>query len=109
MVYVDDMRAPFGRMLMCHMIADTSEELVAMAEAIGVSRKWIQYAGTPKEHFDIALTKREKALLLGARQITMRQLSYMHRWRRLTGHLCKPEEAELWVHAFGKRGLPRPS
>lgn len=41
-VYVDNMRAPFGRMLMCHMSADTSEELLAMADRIGVARKWIQ-------------------------------------------------------------------
>lgn len=53
MVYVDNMNAPFGDMIMCHMIADSSEELLAMADKIGVKRKWLQYPGTKHEHFDI--------------------------------------------------------
>lgn len=65
-VYVDDERMPYGGMLMCHMLADTTDELLAMADKIGVQRKWIQYPGTPKEHFDICLSKRDKALKNGA-------------------------------------------
>lgn len=65
-VYVDNMRAPFGRMVMCHMMADTTEELLTMADKIGVNRKWIQNHGTPREHFDIALTKRSLAIANGA-------------------------------------------
>ena len=65
-VYVDDERMPYGRMFMCHMLADTTEELLEMADKIGVHRKWIQYPGTPKEHFDICLSKRAKALEMGA-------------------------------------------
>jgi len=38
-VYVDDMRAPFGRLVMCHMIADTDGELLEMADRIGVQRR----------------------------------------------------------------------
>lgn len=73
-VYVDDMRAPFRGMLMCHMIADTSEELLQMVDRISVKRKWIQYAGTPKEHFDICWTKRKLAVSAGALEVTRREL-----------------------------------
>lgn len=55
MVYIDNMNAPFGRMIMCHMIADTKEELLEMADKIGVQRKWIQEEGTWQEHFDVSL------------------------------------------------------
>jgi len=41
-VYVDDMRAPYGLMKMCHMLADTSDELHVMADLIGVARQWFQ-------------------------------------------------------------------
>lgn len=74
-VYVDDMRAAFGRMTMCHMWADTVDELLLMADRIGVKRKWIQ--GHPDlsfgrhrkarwVHFDISLTKRALAVKAGA-------------------------------------------
>ncbi len=73
-VYVDDMEAGFGRMIMCHMIADSSEELLRMADSIGVQRKWIQKAGTPREHFDIAKSKRRLAVDRGAVEISMQEL-----------------------------------
>jgi uncharacterized protein DUF4031 len=66
-VYVDDMRAKFGRMVMCHLWADTEAELFAMVDAIGVQRKWLQTE--PKAswtHFDISLAKKEAAIKLGA-------------------------------------------
>lgn len=75
MVYVDDFNAPFRRMIMCHMIADTPEELLAMADIIGVPRKWIQAAGTNREHFDVCLSKKNKALAAGAKEINMRDLA----------------------------------
>ncbi len=66
-VYVDDARNPFGRYLMCHMWADTLEELLAMVDKIGVQRKWLQQP--PKAswvHFDIVQTKRALAIAAGA-------------------------------------------
>ncbi|MBZ9985709.1 DUF4031 domain-containing protein [Mesorhizobium sp. BH1-1-5] len=73
-VYVDNMRAPFGKMVMCHMWADTRAELFAMADRIGVQRKWFQRppgTGLPGmdaswEHFDIAQSKRALAVAAGA-------------------------------------------
>lgn len=73
-VYVDDMQAPFGRMKMCHMMADTTEELLAMADRIGVQRKWLQKAGTSYEHFDIAMSKRKLAVAAGAQEVTRKEL-----------------------------------
>lgn len=68
-VYVDNMNAPFGQMTMCHMIADTTEELLAMAKKIGVQKKWIQNKGTKQEHFDICLSKKKLAIKHGAIEI----------------------------------------
>lgn len=65
-VYVDDMYAPFGSMVMCHMWADTHAELLAMATTIGVAHRWLQHPGTWKEHFDIAKSKRRLAIAAGA-------------------------------------------
>jgi hypothetical protein len=66
-VYVDNAKNPFGRYLMCHMWADTLDELLAMADRIGVARKWLQQP--PKAswvHFDVAQSKRALAVEAGA-------------------------------------------
>lgn len=77
MVYVDNFNAPFGRMRMCHMIADTTQELLEMVDKIGVRRKWIQYPGTAKEHFDICLNKKQRAIENGAIEIGFRDYARM--------------------------------
>ena len=81
-VYVDDPVHPLGRMKMCHMLADTTEELLAMAEKIGVNAKWIQNAGTSREHFDIAKGKRVLAIAYGATPITQQELGQMLKKRK---------------------------
>ena len=74
-VYVDRMNARYGRMRMCHMVADTHDELVGMADGIGVDRKWMQKEGSILEHFDICLAKKRLALGLGAVETDMSGLA----------------------------------
>ena len=81
-VYVDDMRAQFGRMIMCHMLADTDEELHTMADKIGVRRKWHQKAGTPHSHYDICMSKREIAVKFGAIEIDRYKVAEIIRTKR---------------------------
>lgn len=81
-VYVDTMKAPFGRMIMCHMIADSTEELIAMAKRIGVAPKWIQQRGQYGEHFDVCLSAKKKAIARGAKEITWRELGMMLQARK---------------------------
>lgn len=88
-VYVDDMEAKYGRFVMCHMLADTTEELLAMADKIGVQRKWIQKAGTYQEHFDIAKSKRALAVQLGAVEIDRSGLVGILRTRRAVTRLSQ--------------------
>lgn len=108
MVYVDDMRANFGRMIMCHLLADDDLELHAMAAKIGVARKWWQSPEkTSGSHYDICLSKKTLAIQLGAIEITWRQAGAMNSRRRVTGELGKPEDAEEWLkkHMEERRSL----
>lgn len=81
-VYVDDMRAAYGRMKMCHMVADSTDELLSMADRIGVARRWLQKPGTAHEHFDIALSKRAMAVAAGAVEVSMMDIGRIIRARR---------------------------
>lgn len=78
-VYVDDMKAAVGRLRLCHMYADTPDELRAMIARIGVDPKWIENPGTPREHIDIAQSKRRLAVAAGAVEITQRQMAVFRR------------------------------
>ena len=71
MVYVDSMHAPFGRMTMCHMVADSLAELHTMADAIGIARRWFQDKPS-MPHYDICLSKRALAVKKGAIEIGWR-------------------------------------
>jgi hypothetical protein len=81
-VYVDRVRLGYGRMLMSHMIADTPDELHAMADHIGVARHWFQKP--PKVsfwHYDIAQSKR--ALSIGAGAIDSDRNTFVAALRRI--------------------------
>ncbi|MFB2562445.1 DUF4031 domain-containing protein [Rhizobium sp. IMFF44] len=109
-VYVDDMRANFGSMVMCHMWADTDAELLTMADKIGVNRKWIQ--GHPKlsfgkhrnaswVHFDIALSKRAIAVKAGAVE-TDRFGPVIHTANLMLRYAESVGNAEMAAHARDK-------
>jgi hypothetical protein len=111
-VYVDDMDAEFGRMRMCHMVADTPAELRAMARRIGVPQTWIQYPGTPREHFDIAKSRRAMAVEYGAIEVTWRWVGLRDRALRL-GEPVPPIEyvagAQLRLVEDNTPAAPKPS
>lgn len=98
MVYVDDPIHPYGRMVMCHMIADSLEELHAMAEKIGIPRKWVQ-TKSRCIHYDICKSKRKLAIKHGAqvcdreafvthmRRIQKKQQEIAASWNRTTDKL----------------------
>lgn len=104
-VYVDSMKAPYRGMVMCHMLADTDEELHSMAYRIGIDRKhWQSPEKTSGSHYDICKSKRAIAIRHGAVEITLRQAAAMNMRRRITGKLGAPEDAEQWVKAhFGSK------
>jgi hypothetical protein len=81
-VYVDAATHPYGRMKMCHMMADTRSELVEMADRIGVQRKWLQHPGEAREHFDVCQSKRAQAVEAGAVEVTGRELVALIRRKR---------------------------
>jgi hypothetical protein len=72
-VYVDTARHPFKGYVMCHMVADSLDELHGMAARIGMERRWFQ---TPPKasfpHYDIPEHKRGRAISLGAHVVCQR-------------------------------------
>lgn len=78
---------------MCHLWADTLDELLAMVDKIGVQRKWFQCP--PKaswEHFDIAKAKRALAVKHGA--IETDKYGHVVHIARLRGDTAKIEQIE---------------
>jgi hypothetical protein len=77
-VYVDELlahgtSATWRHSHSCHMIADTLDELNAMADRIGLKRSWLQQkSGQP--HYDLTESKRRLAVANGAVEITWREL-----------------------------------
>ena len=85
-VYVDNYRAPFGRMVMCHMLADTRAELHEMADRLGLKRSWFQDSPPHSApHYDVALSKRDEAVRLGAILVDRRGLVDVIRRARAAG------------------------
>lgn len=90
-VYIDDYSAKYRRMIMCHMVADTEDELHAMADKIGINRAWYQ-----SDHYDVCLSKKNQAIKCGAVPITWRVMGKMRIRLREDGKLGLPSEADAW-------------
>jgi hypothetical protein len=73
-VYVDNARIPYGRMIMCHMVADSEAELHLMAQCIGVQRRWYH-----RGHYNICLKMRAEALACGAKEASRRAVATLRR------------------------------
>lgn len=70
MVYVDDLQKYPGKGRWCHMMTDGDlSELHAMADRIGLSRKWFQDR-PDHPHYDLRAPKRQAAILVGAKPVS---------------------------------------
>lgn len=91
-IYVDDAKIPYKRYKMCHLAADTDAELMEFAERLGLRPEWKH-----KDHFDVCITKRQKAIDLGAIEITQHELAVMViKGRRKGGSAADTKTARLF-------------
>jgi hypothetical protein len=85
-VYIDSAFLRYKGMRMCHMFADSTEELLMMADKIGVQRKWIQHAGlVRREQFDVCASKRALAISCGAIEVIPEQVYNWLKTGRIEG------------------------
>ena len=69
-VLVDPPVWPWRGRRWAHLVSDTSyDELHAMADALGIERRWFQ-----GDHYDVPEDYRERAIALGALPVTSREL-----------------------------------
>lgn len=101
-VYVDDMRAKYRRMVMCHMIADTVLELHFMADNIGVARRHFQQTKSGP-HYDICLSYKSRAVARGAIQITQREAAAIMWCQRFGLKYDSPAHAKVQLKEWYKR------
>jgi hypothetical protein len=83
--YVDSVReyptAGLRHTRFCHLLADTREELHAMADELGVPRRYFQDHPW-RWHHDLPEPLRARAVALGAREVTMHEVGALLKARR---------------------------
>jgi hypothetical protein len=84
--YVDRVREYPGSGLrftrFCHLLADTRDELHAMADELGIPRRYFQDHPW-RWHHDLPEHLRARALELGAQELTLPEVGALLRRRRL--------------------------
>ena len=60
----------------CHLWADTLEELHAMADKIGLKRKWFQDKPT-LQHYDLTVSRRKLAIENGAIELDRKAFDFI--------------------------------
>lgn len=101
-VYVDDARNSYGRMIMCHMLADTLDELHGMAKIIGMRSTWYQPLSFP--HYDVCQMRKVLAIEHGAIQVDRRQIVHIKRRLRTDQQFIRQVFERHW-----QAGLPIPA
>jgi len=96
-VYVDELMVyPNARGIFragsCHMAADTLDEFHEMARKIGMRREWFQPGRGRHPHYDLVKSRRDKAVALGAKQVSGRDLIMI--WRAQREAVPQPEDAK---------------
>jgi hypothetical protein len=83
--YVDSVReypdAGLRHTRFCHLLADSREELHAMADALGVPQRFFQDHPW-RWHHDLPESLRARAIELGAREVTLHEVGAMLKRRR---------------------------
>ena len=83
--YVDTVRdypdAGLRHTRFCHLLADTRDELHAMAEALGVPHRYFQDHPW-RWHHDLPEPLRARAIELGAREVSLREVGLLLRRRK---------------------------
>ncbi|MEE4333712.1 hypothetical protein ALP63_200111 [Pseudomonas syringae pv. aceris] len=72
-IYVDNVKIKWAGSEWCHLVADSLDELHSFASMIGLRRNWFQSSAS-YPHYDIKVTVRTKAILLGAVPGTRQQI-----------------------------------
>jgi len=96
---------------MCHMTADSLDELHAIADKIGMERRWFQ---TPPKashpHYDIPQERRKMAIALGALEVCERTgLHYAAQlgleWAQLENDVIRKYKYEMTIARTQKYSL----
>lgn len=85
--YVDDLQVwPNARGIFragsCHLAADTLDELHEFAARLGMRREWFQPGRGRHPHYDLVKSRRDRAVALGAIEVSGRDLIMLWRAQR---------------------------